>query len=60
MKEAKKTTYREVTVYVSDNGYSIHFKDYRGESSSKQGFKVAKTLDEVKKILAENLMTLKD
>ena len=54
------TKYKEVLIYVHDNGYTMYLKDWTGEGPKKQGVKIAKTLDEIKKILGENLISLKD
>ncbi len=51
----KKTGFKEVKVYVAANGYTLYFKDYRGDYTSRDFF-TAKTLDEVKKLCAEHLI----
>lgn len=56
----KETKYREASVYATDNGYSVVFRDYRGPTPKKLGIKVAKTLDELKKILKDNFIDLVD
>ncbi len=56
----KETKYKEAKIWVSDNGYSIAFSDYRGGTPSKQGFKIAKTIKEVEKILEDNFIKLVD
>lgn len=55
-----ETKYKEVRIWVADNGYTVSFKEYVGNVDLKQGYKVACTLDEVKKILEDNLLELKD
>lgn len=57
--EKKQTAFKKVHVIVTSNGYTVYFEDYKGNPSSKDYF-VAKTLDEVKKILQENLIPFKD
>lgn len=59
MKKNIETKYLEATIYVTDNGYTIRLRDYRGPSDLNQGIYVAKTLDEVKKILQKNFISLK-
>lgn len=53
----EKTKYNEVTIFVADNGYTLSFKGYSGLPNEK-GFKVAKTLEEVRTILIESLTPL--
>lgn len=56
----KETKYREAKIWVHDNGYYVGFSNYRGKSPSKEGTKVAKTLEDVHKILKDNLIGLVD
>ncbi len=55
MKE--ETKYKRVDIYVNANGFTLYFRDYVGPFE--EGFKtsfVAKTLDEVKKIMDQKLI----
>lgn len=51
----KKTQFMEVEIYVASNGYTLRFKDYRG-NYTKRDFFTAKTLEEVKKLLESELV----
>ena len=54
------TKYKKAIVYVTDNGYTIVFSEYQGQPDSKQGFKIATSLDQVQKILKANFKELVD
>lgn len=56
----KKKVYKEAKVFVTDNGYTVYLSNHEGEFDGKQGFKVCKTLDEVKKVFQSNLKPLID
>lgn len=51
------TKFKKATVNVTDNGYTVFFSDHT--SPYGEGWYVAKTLDEVKKILATHFIRLK-
>lgn len=55
----KETKFTKVTVRTTANGYTIYFEERRGDFSSKDYF-VAKTLDEVKRIIQSGFVAPKD
>lgn len=53
--------YKVARIEVADNGYWINLNDYKGvKIPMKSGIKVAKTIEELAKILKSNLITLVD
>lgn len=59
MKEEKKGKFKKVQISTTANGYSLYFQDYVGGFNSRDWF-IAKTLDEAKKLCAENLLEPKN
>lgn len=53
--------FRSAKIEVTDNGYTVYFdQPQRDMLYDKKYFKVAKTLDEVKDLLAADLIVLLD